>query len=97
MLGQALDCKRDIHIGWNDCGENITYQVVIKSSVKSLFEGSTKGLSLQIPGGTVNATAGQMYYIQITAQSIHGDPFFVSKNYYSASIMAGEVLSFNVQ
>jgi hypothetical protein len=97
LLGQALDFRQDVHIGWDTCGEDMLYQVTIKSAVKTFYEGSTNGLTLIIPGGTVNLSTGQIYYIQITAQCISGDPFFRSANYYSASIATGESLSFNVR
>jgi hypothetical protein len=97
LLGQAIDCKRDIQVGWNSSGTNITYQITVKSSLRTLYETSTAGLTMMIPGGFINAPTGQIYYIQITAQRISGDPFFRSANYYSVAITNGETLSFNVK
>ena len=98
LLGQRLTSVRDIQLGWVPCGEGIVYQVTVKDALRTLYQASTEGLTHIIPGGTLMATpGGQIYYIQITAQQISGDPFFLRSSYYSAVIQPGETLSFNVQ
>jgi len=97
LLGMALDFLNEIQIGWTSCGEGIVYHISIKSSLQTLYEASTDSLTHFIPGGTFLISPGQIYYLQINAQRIIGDPFFQKINYYSAAIRTGDVISFNVR
>jgi hypothetical protein len=37
------------------------------------------------------------YTVQIIAQRIDGDPFFITHNYYSAAVNKGSFVIFNVE
>jgi len=97
LLGTSLDFLKDVQIGWTSCGEEIVYHISIKSSLQTIYETSTESLTHFIPGGTIIFSPGQIYYLQINAQRIIGDPFYQKNNYYSAAIRTGDAISFNVR
>jgi hypothetical protein len=97
LLGVALDFLKEIQIGWTSCGEGIVYHISIRSALQTLYEASTESLTHFIPGGKFVILPGQIYYLQINAQRITGDPFFQENNYYSAAIRTGDTISFNVR
>jgi len=72
-----------IQIGWESCGEDLTYQIDIKTTVKTVYSASTKALTVTIPADTLSG--GVNYILQITAQALRGDPFYKTANYYSLS------------
>jgi len=97
LLGTALDFLKDVQIGWTSCGEEIVYHINIRSSLQTIYEATTESLTHFIQGGKFLISPGQIYYLQINAQRIIGDPFFQKNNYYSAAIRTGDVISFNVR
>jgi len=97
LMGQSLDKLRSIQIGWTSCGEDIIYQITISTAFQTLYQASTEGLTHFIPGGTLSLTPGQTYYLQVSAQRILGDPFYITDRYYSAVIRKGETISFNAK
>jgi len=97
LLGMALDFLNEVQIGWTSCGEGIVYHISIKSSLQTLYEASTESLTHFISGGKFAISPGQIYYLQVNAQRIIGDPLFQKNNYYSAAIRTGDIISFNVR
>jgi hypothetical protein len=97
LAGHVIDAMLDLKIGWTTVEEGIIYQVLIKDAVSTLYEEATEASHITIPAGTLRAAAGTTYNVQIVAQRLYGDPFFIRENYYSASLLTGERLNFNVQ
>jgi len=96
LMGMPVDFLRTVQIGWTSSGEGIVYQITIRSALQTLYQASTESLTHIIPGGIVDVSPGQIYYIQINAQRIIGDPFFKTSRIYSAAIRTGDTISFNV-
>jgi hypothetical protein len=94
LYGQPMQYDLVKQIGWNDCGEGVVYQVIIKDAFGIVYTKSTEALTVDIPAGNIPPGAG--YTIQIIAQKIDGDPLFITHNYYSAAVNKGSLVSFNV-
>jgi hypothetical protein len=95
LHGQYLTYASDKQIGWNSCGEDIIYQVTIRDAFGIVYSKSSEALTLDIPANAIPAGVG--YTVQVIAQKIGGDPFFITHNYYSAAINKGSLVIFNVE
>jgi hypothetical protein len=94
LYGQSLQYDLVKQLGWNNCGDGIAYQVIIKDAFGIVYEKTTEALTIDIPAKSIPPGTG--YTVQIIAQKINGDPFFITNNYYSAAVNKGSLVSFDV-
>jgi hypothetical protein len=97
LSGTLIDSLLDVNIAWAPVDEGLIYKVIIKDAVNTLYEEATEASNIIIPAGTLRAAPGTTYFAQIVAQRLSGDPFFIRENYYSASLLTGDRISFNVK
>ena len=94
LSGDKLSLHSSFYAAWNSCGNDIVYNVTIKTPVSTVWSSSSSSTNIEIPSD--NFKAG-VYYIYITAQKIYGDPYFLSENYYSVSSMQSSGIQFYVE
>lgn len=93
LSGASLDPTSTTLIAWQPATDDCVYQVSIKDAFQTVYSTSTLGTSVQIPPGTF--TRG-IYYLEVIAQSLFGDPTFQTKDYYSTSTCPSSKVRFNV-
>lgn len=92
LAGDSIQCNEEVQIAWNSAGDDIVYQVQVTTAAKNIWQASTAAPNIVIPQGVL--TDSTIYYFQISAQSITGDPTFLNTNYYSVSSIQSPVMSF---
>jgi hypothetical protein len=90
LHGQNLLSNRPIQIGWSDCGEDVVYQITIRTALKSVYAVSSNACTVTVPAGSIPAGS---YLLEISAQKIYGDVYYRTAPYYSASFMAAPMVS----
>lgn len=93
LSGQNIAGDVPVQIAWSSCGEEITYNVTVKTAVKTFYSVSTGAQTVTIPAAALSTGT---YVLEITAQKIHGDPYFRDSLYYSLSTTKSAGLSFYV-
>jgi len=93
LSGQSVTASRPIQIGWYDCGEGVVYQITIKTALATVYAVSSTACMVTIPADTIPAGT---YTLEITAQKIHGDMYYRTAPYYSASIITAPLMSCHV-
>ncbi len=93
LNGQPILKGQAIQIGWANCGEDVVYQLTLRTSLENVYVVSSNACTVTIPAGTIPAGA---YILEITAQKIYGDMYYRSFPYYSASTISAPMLSFYV-
>ncbi len=92
LSGKELKSNQEIQLAWNNLGENIVYNVSIKSTLKTVFTKSTEVPFIIIPENTLESNKN--YTVFIKAQKINGDPFFLKYDYYSVSSITSSGITF---
>jgi hypothetical protein len=90
LKGQHLSGRQSIQIGWDDCGENVVYVLIIRTSLKTIYTVTSNACTVTVPPDTIPAGA---YLLEISAQKIHGDVYFRSFPYYSVSSINAPLMS----
>jgi len=93
LHGQSLSSSLPVQIGWADSGEGAVYQVAIKTALRTMYAVSTEARTVTVPANTVQPGS---YLLEISAQKTHGDVFFRSAQFYSASFASAPLVSCNV-
>jgi hypothetical protein len=94
LNGQSLLASQPIQIGWSLCGDDVVYQVTIKTALKTLYAVSTTAGTVTVPANILSAGS---YMLEITAQKIHGDMYFKTAPYYAVSAITAPLVSCYVQ
>ncbi len=92
LAGNELQSNKEIQLAWKSLGENVVYNVSIKSTLKTVFSKSTEIPLVIIPANTLKENSN--YTVYITAQKIYGDPVFLKDDFYSASSITSSGISF---
>lgn len=92
LSGDSIQCNEAVQIAWNSAGDDIVYQVQVTTAAHHIWQASTAAPNIVIPQGVL--TDSTIYYFQISAQSITGDPTFLNTNYYSVSSIQSPAMSF---
>ncbi len=95
LSGQDLASNSEFQTAWNSTGSGVVYQVSIKTALRTIYSVSTEACNIIIPASTI--PAGTNYYFDIVAQKIYGDPFFITDNFYSVSVIRSASVAFNVK
>jgi hypothetical protein len=94
LNGQYLKAALPVQISWLSSGENILYQITIKTAFRTIYAVTTNAENITIPD---NKISQGLYTLNISAQKIYGDPAYKTYNYYSLSTSSIIGISFNVQ
>jgi hypothetical protein len=94
LSGQSLSSGLPVQIGWSDCGEGAVYQITIRTALKTVYAVSSNACTITVPARTIPAGA---YLLEVSAQKIHGDLYYRSAPYYSASFINAPLVSCNVK
>lgn len=95
LSGQKLSRESSIQVNWDSVIENAVYCLAISTPFADIYTGSTRETSMTIP--PLPDTGTSSLYLSITAQSIRGDPFFVTHPYYSVSIYPSASTGFSFE
>lgn len=95
LSGQSLISASPIQIAWKSAGTGVVYQVTIKTALSTVYAVSTGACNISI--GASKIPAGTDYYLDIVAQKIYGDLYFITDNYYSVSVIRSASVYFDVQ
>jgi hypothetical protein len=93
LHGQSIESNQPVQIGWAGSGEGVVYQVTIRTALKTVYSTSTNANTVTVPAGAIPPGA---YLLELSAQKIHGDAFFISSSYYSLSFINAPLVSCNV-
>jgi hypothetical protein len=93
LHGQTIESSQPVQIGWAGSGEGVVYQVTIRTALKTVYSTSTNANTVTVPADTIPSGA---YLLEVSAQKIHGDAFFISSSYYSLSYINAPLVSCNV-
>ena len=93
LKGQAVVASQPVIIGWDSSGDDIVYILTIRTTLKSVYTITTNACLITVPEKTIPAG---VYVVEISAQKIHGDVYFRSLPYYSASFINAPILNCHV-
>lgn len=93
LKGDKLEATDAIQVAWSPSDGGNVYQITIKDSVQTVYSTATSGTFVRIPADTL---ASGSYYLEITAQSLYGDPLFQDADFYSASSCKSTKVRFDV-
>lgn len=95
LQGKKVNPEKEIQIAWNFPIEDCTYKVSISTSVDTIYEVSTKSMTVFIPKNVLEN--GKYYFLKVEAQKIKGDILFEKENYYSVSVTETENVQFTTK
>jgi len=93
LNGEDLAIGLPIQIAWASSGTGITYQLSVRTALRSYYTVSTNAETITIPG---NVIPQGIFTLNISAQRIYGDPTYKTSNYYSLSNSSNIGMSFSV-
>lgn len=73
-----------LQLSWNSLGDDIVYNVEIRSDSEIYFSNNTYASFIEIQNDVL--PKNKTLFLTIKAQSVNGDCFFESSNYYSSSV-----------
>lgn len=94
LNGNSLKKNKKINIAWDSTGDDIVYQVIIKTATSIKWMTTTSNCFVQIPELTFLQGS---YYLCIKAQKSFGDIFYETENYYSLAEKTSSSLMFYVE
>ncbi len=95
LEGDALLASEPLQIAWESLGEGVVYVITLRTATTVYYKISAESCACQIPADTL--TAGSVYYADIQAQVILGDPLYSEEDYYSASCSGSVYVNFSIQ
>ena len=93
LHGQSIASSQPVQIGWSGSGEGGVYQVTIRTALKVIYAVSTNSLNVTVPAGSIPAGS---YLLDISAQKMYGDAFFMKSQFYSLSYINASLVSCDV-
>ena len=94
LNGDSLSSEQPIQLAWNLCGDDVCYQILIKTSLTTVWTCSSYLPTITVPQGVLEAGT---YYVSIIAQKYFGDEYFQTQNYFSASSIQSSTVMFYVE
>ena len=93
LHGQAIDSNQPVQIGWSGSGEGVTYQVTVRTALKTVYAVATNAHNVTVPAGSIPAGS---YLLEISAQKVYGDAYFRNSPFYSLSYINASLVSCDV-
>ena len=94
LNGDSLSSEQPIQIAWSLCGDDVCYQIQIKTSLTTVWTCSSYLPTITVPQGVLEAGT---YYVSIIAQKKFGDEYFQTQDYFSASSIQSSTVMFYVE
>ena len=94
LHGQAIKSDQPVQIGWAGSAEAASYEVTIRTALKTVYAVSTNANTITVPAYTIPEGS---YLLEVSAQKIHGDIFFKSSPFCSVSFINSTLVSCDVE